>query len=476
MIGSDDPSTSDGSGDTPPPTDGVAFQAVSTVNIPGRLEAENYNTGGENVGYKDTTPGNSGGAYRTDDVDIEATTDTGGGYNVGWIVAGEWLAFNVQVPFTGTYNVSARMASAYTTAASLHFEVDGVTASGAGATLTGGDGWQSWHTVSGGQLSLTAGAHVIKVVFDSSKLNLNYVDIAGGPKGIIFGMFNNTNIPPGSEVSSPANYRTIANKWFVGSKMKLDRVFNSGLPTSYSSCTGGQDPTYGNLSFQSVKPPGGDYKGVAAGTYDSQIRSLAASIPAGVFFTMYHEPEDNMSASDFVAMFRRFYSVAKAANPGLHIGYVAMAYQWRPGSTTTVNEDAWYPGADATDYLGVDAYDEGWMGQHSLDTQSDFQRWYTWAKGKNKPIVIAEYGVEDASTGGFSDSVRATIIHGTMQWIATQPQIRVLSYWNGTASTPGGKNHFLNPTTSAPTDNYSQARAAFNAGVNLYGTSSTTFP
>jgi len=57
--------------------------------------------------------------------------------------------------------------------------------------------------------------------------------------------------------------------------MKVDRVFNSGLPSSYSSCAGAQDPANGNVSFQSVKPPGGDYKGVAAGTYDATIRSLA---------------------------------------------------------------------------------------------------------------------------------------------------------------------------------------------------------
>src|SRR5262249_28197149 len=60
--------------DRAPMTD-EQLQAVSAVNVPGRLEAENYNTGGEGVGYHDTTPGNNGGADRTDDVDIEATTD-----------------------------------------------------------------------------------------------------------------------------------------------------------------------------------------------------------------------------------------------------------------------------------------------------------------------------------------------------------------------------------------------------------------
>ena len=52
------------------------------VTIPGRIEAEDYKFGGEGVGYHDTTAGNTGGDYRSDDVDIAGLR--GGGYNVGW--------------------------------------------------------------------------------------------------------------------------------------------------------------------------------------------------------------------------------------------------------------------------------------------------------------------------------------------------------------------------------------------------------
>ena len=38
--------------------------------VPGRIEAEDYDTGGQGIAYNDTTAGNSGGQYRTDDVDI----------------------------------------------------------------------------------------------------------------------------------------------------------------------------------------------------------------------------------------------------------------------------------------------------------------------------------------------------------------------------------------------------------------------
>ena len=45
--------------------------------IPGTIEAENYDTGGKFVAYYDTTAGNSGGQYRSDDVDIETCSEGG---------------------------------------------------------------------------------------------------------------------------------------------------------------------------------------------------------------------------------------------------------------------------------------------------------------------------------------------------------------------------------------------------------------
>ena len=47
---------------------GTPFKALA---IPGTIQAEDYNLGGEGVAYHDTTAGNEGGAYRHDDVDIE---------------------------------------------------------------------------------------------------------------------------------------------------------------------------------------------------------------------------------------------------------------------------------------------------------------------------------------------------------------------------------------------------------------------
>ena len=58
---------------TPPP--GQSAYLGTPFNVPGIIQAEYYDNGGEGVAYRDRTPGNSGGRLRSDDVDIEACTD-----------------------------------------------------------------------------------------------------------------------------------------------------------------------------------------------------------------------------------------------------------------------------------------------------------------------------------------------------------------------------------------------------------------
>jgi hypothetical protein len=150
------------------------------ISLPGRIQAENYKTGGEGVGYHDTTSTNLGGAFRNDGVDIQRCTDstTPSGqtcYNVGWPDGGEWMAYSVNVGTAGTYHVSARVASVYT-GMKFHIEVDGKNVTGS-ITVPNTNGWQSWTTVTSGAFSLSAGAHTLKFVDETSGFNVNYFDV-----------------------------------------------------------------------------------------------------------------------------------------------------------------------------------------------------------------------------------------------------------------------------------------------------------
>ena len=132
--------------------------------VPGTIQAENFDEGGQNVAYYDTNAGNKGGMYRATDVDIQATTDTGGGYSLGWTKAGEWLKYTVGVAAAGTYTLQSRIANVGV--GSFHVEVDGVDRTGA-ITVPNTGAWDAWQTISTPGIALTAGSHVLRVVLDT---------------------------------------------------------------------------------------------------------------------------------------------------------------------------------------------------------------------------------------------------------------------------------------------------------------------
>jgi aryl-phospho-beta-D-glucosidase BglC (GH1 family) len=77
--------------------------------IPGIIEAEDYDIGGQELTYNDTDTQNKGNAYRTTEgVDIQSRTN---GYHVSHVEAGEWIEYTVDVEEAGTYEITAWVAS-----------------------------------------------------------------------------------------------------------------------------------------------------------------------------------------------------------------------------------------------------------------------------------------------------------------------------------------------------------------------------
>jgi subtilisin family serine protease len=183
-----------------PPPPSTPFGGTSRA-IPGLLEAENFDDGGEGIAYHDTTPGNAGGKYRTTDVDIESASDSGGGYDIGWVAASEWLKYTVSATVTANYTFQARVASSGG-GGSLHVEIDGANVTGALVVPNTG-GWQTWQTMTLAGIPITAGTHVLRVVFD-----------ANGGGGYV-GNFNSfvwtitgVNTPPSVTLVSPTGGAT----------------------------------------------------------------------------------------------------------------------------------------------------------------------------------------------------------------------------------------------------------------------------
>ena len=94
--------------------------------VPAVIQAEAYEEGGEGTGYHDATPGNSGGALRSDDVDI--FSGGVGEHHVGDTSAGEWLEFTISVESGFDCQLRYRVAAVPASAVfNLRLEVDGIT-------------------------------------------------------------------------------------------------------------------------------------------------------------------------------------------------------------------------------------------------------------------------------------------------------------------------------------------------------------
>lgn len=124
----------------------------------------------------DTTPGNTGGQYRSDDVDIEATSDNGGGYNVGYIDTGEWLSFSgLDIPTSGTYIVRMRVASA-SGDGSFNVDLNGGATLLAKGSVPNTGGWQNWTTIEY-RTQISAGTHSLGVFANAGGWNFNWIEV-----------------------------------------------------------------------------------------------------------------------------------------------------------------------------------------------------------------------------------------------------------------------------------------------------------
>lgn len=159
------------------------FSAEAVTNDSGpdqsvlTIEAEDFDASGAGESYGDTSPGNSGGEYRDTDVDIERTIDAGGGHNVGWIAAGEWLQYTIDVASEGLYAVEVRLASPGG-GGRFHLEIDETDQTGPLTVPDTGD-WQLWRSVTVNAW-LQAGRQRVRIVFDVEGVdgtvgNLNYI-------------------------------------------------------------------------------------------------------------------------------------------------------------------------------------------------------------------------------------------------------------------------------------------------------------
>ncbi|RTQ48981.1 carbohydrate-binding protein [Hymenobacter gummosus] len=201
--------------------------------IPGKIEAESFTT-------------QSG-------IQTEATTDTGGGLNVGWIDAGDWMDYAVNVASAGTYTVSFRVASA-TGGGQLQLRNSaGTTLGSVNVANTGG--WQTWATATT-SVTLPAGAQTLRVYAPAAGANLNWLSFAAGT----------TNAAPSVSLTSPA----------AGASFTAPATISLAANASNSDGTISKVDFYQGstlLGTDTSSPYTYSWTGVAAGTYSVTARA-----------------------------------------------------------------------------------------------------------------------------------------------------------------------------------------------------------
>jgi hypothetical protein len=166
------PAPTYGNGGTPGSGDPWSINRSSTT----RIEAENYDQGDAGTVYSDTTPGNTGGKYRSNDVDIATTSDSGGGHNVGWTKPGEWLQYTVDVAQAGPYDFTFRYSRLATEISTLRISANGTIISGDIDAPGTGD-WGIYDTVTT-TLELEAGLQTLRLHFVDGSINVNWLEVS----------------------------------------------------------------------------------------------------------------------------------------------------------------------------------------------------------------------------------------------------------------------------------------------------------
>jgi glucosylceramidase len=131
-----------------------------TVSATSQIMASSFNS---------TAGNNTAGNYLTWGLETELTSDTNGGYDVGYSVDGDYAVYK-NVDFTGVSSVSARLAcdqnNGGNCGGTLEFHLDSSAGTlVASVTVPSTGGWETWQTTPASSVTGASGVHDLYVVF-----------------------------------------------------------------------------------------------------------------------------------------------------------------------------------------------------------------------------------------------------------------------------------------------------------------------
>ncbi len=206
---------------------------TSAFVIPGKVEMEDYDLGGQGIAYYDKDVENQGEVYRNEGVDI-VTVDSindSKGYAIGYTQEGEWTEYSIVVEKSATYFYKAHVASGLDFS-SFILMVDGKEIADT-VKIPQTDNWNTYTTVEGKTSAIEAGEHILRVRISGAYANIDWLAFAE-TKETLEELANVENISSGEPKEATVvdmtgkRLATIVAKGSVDAKEKIKE---KGLPT-----------------------------------------------------------------------------------------------------------------------------------------------------------------------------------------------------------------------------------------------------
>lgn len=145
----------------------------SRISIPGKVEAEHYDLGGEGVAYHDSDSANRGENIREGGVDI---LGIGKIHAVVHTMKDEWLEYSVDVKKTGRYAIDVTYSTGKADAKLNADLTDSNIPLFSNLELPITKSWADYETVTAKEIKLKAGKHILRFTFPVGGLNLDSCD------------------------------------------------------------------------------------------------------------------------------------------------------------------------------------------------------------------------------------------------------------------------------------------------------------
>ena len=161
------------------------------ITIPGIIQAENFDKGGENFTFHDSDSNREGDKnYRSDSEGVDFVVGNGGTC-IGYTAANEWLEYSINVKEAGTYSYIATVSSGTTNSG---FTIGLKKSSNSSVTSlakvnvpqTGNNDWGTYTTVEG-KLSrdLEVGEQILRITINGANCNIDKIELkCTTPSGI----------------------------------------------------------------------------------------------------------------------------------------------------------------------------------------------------------------------------------------------------------------------------------------------------